>query len=176
MMKSIKFLLLCLTFNLYACGTSDIKTYNQTQPKFNLFEYFEGHVEAYGLVENRQGEVVRRFHVDIKGEVTNRTLVLTEDFIYDDGEKEQRIWTITKDGDAYQGRAADVIGRAQGLENGFALRWQYQMNLKVKDKTYKVGFDDWMYRLDDEHVFNKAKIKKFGFVVAEVTLFFRKLN
>lgn len=35
-------------------------------------------------------------------------------------------------------------------------------------------FDDWMWRLDDKRVLNRAYMKKFGLDVGEVIIFFEK--
>ncbi|CAG36872.1 hypothetical protein DP2143 [Desulfotalea psychrophila LSv54] len=54
------------------------------------------------------------------------------------------------------------------------LNWQYQLNLKVDDSTWKINFDDWMFLLNDDMLINKATMSKFGFEVGEITIIFRK--
>ena len=48
------------------------------------------------------------------------------------------------------------------------------MNVKANGKTWLLHFDDWMYLQDDNHLFNKTEMKKFGFTVGTVTLFFSR--
>ncbi len=105
----------------------------------------------------------------------NRIGCGVENFVFDDGEVDQRIWVITKleDG-SYQGEADDILGLAVGQERGNALQWRYDFELKTDDSTMTVAFDDWLYRQDDKHVFNLTKIKKFGVEVGTITLFFQK--
>jgi len=74
----------------------------------------------------------------------------------------------------FEGRAADVIGVAQGQATGSVFRWQYTLRLPVGDTTYAVQFDDRMFRYDGQHMMNRATVKKFGLRVGEVTLFFQK--
>jgi hypothetical protein len=74
----------------------------------------------------------------------------------------------------YEGKADDIIGVANGQEQGNALQWQYDFELKMDDDTITVAFDYWLYRQDDRHVFNLTKIKKFGVEVGTITLFFQK--
>lgn len=160
---------------LAGCGHVGIDHYRSSSPAFNLNAYFTGQTRAWGLVQNYRGEVVRRFSVDLCGYQRDGQLILDEDFVYDDGETQFRQWRISPDGDGrWKGRADDIIGVAEGSEAGFALQWAYQMDLEVDDTVYRVSFDDWMYRLDEQHVFNRAAIKKWGVTVAEVTLFFEK--
>lgn len=161
---------------LTGCGHVSIEDYRGSEPAFSLQEYFTGQTRAWGLVQNYRGQVVRRFSVDLCGYEQGGELVLDEDFVYDDGETQFRQWRINSAANGqWQGRADDIIGVAEGEEAGFALQWAYQMDLEVDGSQYRVSFDDWMYRLDEQHVFNRADIKKWGVTVAEVTLFFDKL-
>jgi hypothetical protein len=159
---------------LGACS-ADLPDYKNSDPRFDLFGYFEGETKAWGMVQDYTNKQNRRFDVTIVGTVQNNKLVLVEDFVFDDGEIDQRIWTIEKlkDG-SYRGVADDIIGAAIGKEEGNALQWQYDFELKVDGSTYTVAFDDWLYRQDDKHVFNLTSIRKFGIEVGKITLFFQK--
>ena len=62
----------------------------------------------------------------------------------------------------YSGIADDVIGEAKGISSGNALNWKYKLNLRVKDSTIKVDFDDWMFLQDENILMNRAVVKKWG--------------
>ena len=62
----------------------------------------------------------------------------------------------------YSGIADDVIGEAKGISSGNALNWKYKLNLRVKDSTIKVDFDDWMFLQDENILVNRAVVKKWG--------------
>lgn len=159
---------------LGACS-ADIENYQTASPAFDLFGYFEGEVKAWGMVQDYSEKQTRRFEVDIVGTVEGNELTLVEDFVFDDGELDQRIWVITRLADgSYRGEADDIIGVATGREQGNALQWQYDFELEMDDSTITVAFDDWLYRQDENHVFNLTKIKKFGVEVGTLTLFFQK--
>jgi len=71
------------------------------------------------------------------------------DVIYDDGSKEFREWTITKEGENfYTGFADGVIGKASGSTSGNAFNWKYTFDLPIGSKKIKVNFDDWMFLQD----------------------------
>lgn len=142
---------------------------------FRLEEYFVGPVKAWGMFQDRFGRLRRRFVVDIQGHWRGDALVLVEDFRYDDGELQQRVWHITPDGDDYRGRADDVVGIAEGRAHGPAVRWRYTFELPVGRRSVRVRFDDWMYRQDDEIVVSRARVTKLGIRLGEVTICFRKL-
>ncbi|ANQ18485.1 DUF3833 domain-containing protein [Vibrio natriegens] len=160
---------------LVSSCSAELDNYQATKPSFDLFGYFDGNVKAWGMVQDYSDKQTRRFEVEIVGTVQGNQLTLVEDFLFDDGEVDQRIWVITRlESNRYEGKADDIIGVATGQEQGNALQWQYDFELKMDDDTITVAFDDWLYRQDDRHVFNLTKIKKFGVEVGTITLFFQK--
>ena len=148
------------------------------QPTFAMEEYFNGHTRAWGIFEDRFGELRAQFTVHIEGKWTGSELILKQDFIYTDGRTDQRIWTVTKiDANTYQGRAGDVIGVANGRSFGNAFNWHYDVDLKVRDdRRYRVHFNDWMFLQADDVLLNRARATKWGIEVGETTLVFTKTN
>lgn len=168
-------LIMCL-FGLFGCSAT-INDYQNTKPVFNLFSYFEGDIKAWGMLQDRSGKQTRRFTVDIKGTVNDSVLTLEEDFVFDDGEKQRRVWVISQNPDGtYTGRADDVVGDATGIALGNTLHWQYVLRIPVDGTTYDITFNDWMHLQDEKRLFNTAKMTKWGFTVGTVTLFFEKQN
>ncbi len=98
-MRYLGQLLLCIV--VAGCSVSiDGETYKQHTPSFSLERFFNGDVKAWGIVQNRSGEVVQRFTVDIVGSMDGNVLVLDERFTYSLGEgPESRIWRITPEAD-----------------------------------------------------------------------------
>jgi len=145
------------------------------EPRFLIEDYFAGKTRAWGIFQDRFGTLRRQFVVDIDGSWDGETLTLVEDFVYDDGETEQRTWTIRKTGaHSYEGRADGVIGIAEGESYGNVLNWRYRFALKVGDGTWNVHFDDWMFLQDNGVMINRAEVSKFGFELGEVTIAFSK--
>lgn len=169
-----KSLLLTCTLLLSGCGTT-IDEYQQAQPKIDIFSWFNGESRAWGMVQDYSGKQIRRFEVAIQGQVVGDTLTLNEKFVYDDGEKQTRVWHIRRLADgSYVGTAGDIIGTAKGHASGNAFNWRYTMTVKTDDSSYKLNFDDWIYQQDTLHLMNVTSMKKFGVEVARVTLFFSK--
>lgn len=161
---------------LGGCSGVEVEHYADQQPRLDLPTFFDGPVEAWGIFEDRSGEVIKRFHVDINSRREGEQLILDERFLYSDGTRQRRVWTLTPEGDGrWRGRASDVIGEAQGEVAGNALRWRYQLNLPVDDTTYVVSFDDWMYLMDEDTLINRSAMSKFGVELGQVTLFFRRI-
>lgn len=161
---------------LGGCSSMDVSDMVDTRPTLDLFDYFDGKTRAWGMFQGRNGDLKRRFTVDISGEVEGDVLTLTEDFIYSDGEVAQRVWRIRRiDRHRYVGEADDVVGEASGNAYGSVLNWRYVLRLPYKESSVEVAFDDWMYLHPNDVLMNRAKVKKFGFTVGEVTLVFMKV-
>jgi len=159
---------------LSACAAG-VADYEDERPSLDLAEFFSGPIQAWGIVQDRSGKVVRRFEVDMVGRWDGDEGVLEEDFRFADGETQRRVWRFSRVApQRYIGTAADVTGQAEGEVAGFALRWRYTLQIEVDGKTWDVHLDDWMYLLDDRTMINRSELRKFGLRVGEVTLFFRK--
>jgi len=162
---------------LSGCSVSvEGNDYKAVQPAFDIEQFFDGDVKAWGIVQNRSGEVVQRFVVDIAGKVEGDTLTLDEKFEYGVGEgPTERVWTIVKQSDnTFIGSATDIEGPAIGTSYGNAFNFHYEMDLPVDDTTYAVTFDDWFWAFDENTMMNRSYIRKFGIVMAEVTIFMQK--
>jgi hypothetical protein len=163
-----------MTF-LTACSGPNLANYKKDAPPLNLKDYFTGPIKAWGLVQDRKGQVTRRFDVVMHGSWEGNVGTLEEHFSYYDGETDKRVWTITQvSANRYEGQAGDIIGKATGEVSGNTMRWAYVMDLPVGETTYKITFDDWMFLMNDGVLINRSYLKKFGITVAELTLFMQK--
>ena len=164
-----------ISFVLSGCNSMKPEKFKANIPALDLFSYFDGKTKAWGIFEDRFGNVRRQFKVNIVGKIEGENLTLDEKFTYMDGETDQRIWRITRISDnLYEGLADDVVGMANGVVSGNALNWKYDLNLKVGDSTYVVHFDDWMFLQTGGVMINRAKVSKWGFKIGQVILFFTK--
>ena len=135
---------------------------------------------AYGQFQDVFGTVRRSFVVTIQGDWDGERLRLQEDFVYEDGATEQRIWTLTKTGDdTWTGTAPGVIGVPRGVEQDNRFNWKYEIDLPIPSadgtsETMRVTFDDWMWLLTDDRLFNRAYVKRYGFDIGDVSISFEK--
>lgn len=160
---------------LSACTSPSLEHYDNTKPELDIKEYFDGPIQAWGIVQDWRGKVTRKFDIEMVGSWEGDVGKLEEDFVYDDGKTQRRVWTIKKlSNNTYEGTASDIKGKADGKTNGNAVQWKYQMNLEVDGKTYLVTFDDWMFLMKDEVLINRSYLRKFGIKVAELTIVMKK--
>ena len=149
--------------------------FKDQKPRLIIEDYLSGNVKAWGILQNRSGEVTRQFKADLDGKWDGSKLILDEVFYWNDGEKQTRQWTIKKiDEHNYEGTASDVVGTAKGYSYGPAFKFEYVLLVPVKGKNIKITFDDWIFKQDDRVAINRATMTKFGFKVAELTVVFVK--
>ena len=161
---------------LAACsGTPVLDDHTGAKPELELQQFLTGKLKAHGVFQDRFGDVRRIFVVDILGEWDGNLLTLTEDFTYEDGTTEQRIWKLTQTGDeTWRGTAEGVIGEAIGQERGNAFNFVYTIDLKLPDGELRVTFDDWLWQIDDQVMINRAYVSKFGIEIGQLSIFFRR--
>jgi hypothetical protein len=158
-----------------ACSSPQPEQYAKELPQLTVEQYFNGTLDAHGMFQKRSGEVVKRFVVVMRCSWEGDTGTLDEDFVYSDGTRQKRVWTLQKRGPGrFTATAADVVGTAQGTVSGNALRWQYVLALPVDGKIVNVNMDDWMFLIDDKVMLNRTAMSKFGVDLGSVTLSFTK--
>ncbi|MEL7461612.1 MAG: DUF3833 domain-containing protein [Pseudomonadota bacterium] len=167
---------------LAACaGAPDLDDPKLSDKKLDLEDFFDGKLIAYGQFQDLFGTVRRRFEVEVTGDWNGERLRLVEDFTYEDGATEQRIWTLTKTGpDSWTGTAPGVIGTATGEERGDTFNWAYTIDLPIpaadgSADTLRASFDDWMWLLSEDRLLNRAYMRRFGVPIGEVIITFEKL-
>lgn len=160
---------------IFGCSGIETEKYAGLEPKADIKAYFNGPIKAWGIIQDRSGNVVSRFDVVMNGSWKSDVGTLEEEFTYYDGSKQKRVWTITKLADGkYEGTAGDIIGKADGKTTGNNIYWEYTMDVPVDGTTYRLKFDDYMWTMNDGVIINRSYFKKFGFTLAELTLIMQK--
>ena len=108
-MKNLDLFVAChLMLSLAACSSTSVTYYADQLPKLVLEDFFDGNLEAYGVVKDWRGRVIRKFEADIIAYSDRGVGTLVEGFIFDDGEIDRRVWTLNPlDQGRYSGIADD---------------------------------------------------------------------
>ena len=165
------FALLGVLVGFTACGSTSLDEYQAREPAFAPEDFFNGALTAHGVVKDFSGTAIRHFRADIIGCWSEGIGTLDEDFVFDDGEQQKRIWTLTPNGSqTYVGTAGDVVGEGLARWQGNAMFLDYTLRIELENGPIDVKIDDRMYRVSDNVVINESKMRKFGFGVGEILL------
>ncbi|MGL6071333.1 DUF3833 domain-containing protein [Craterilacuibacter sp.] len=169
-------LALCVLL-LSACSSPKLADYQNSSPPLKLEQFFDGPLRGWGMVEDRNGKVLRRFVVDIDASWQGARGQLDERFVFDDGERQRRVWSLERLANGrYLGRAGDVVGDASGAGAGAAFNFAYTLRVKVDGREWDLAIDDWMFLVDDKQLLNRSVMKKFGIEVGTITLMLQKVR
>jgi hypothetical protein len=164
-------LLPALAVGLLGCGSVTVEDYRDNRPTLVADEFFDGRLTAHGVVKNRSGKVIRYFNADIKAYWRDGVGTLEEDFVFDDGEQQRRVWTLTPTGEGrYRGTAGDVVGPGEIRVAGNSMFLDYVLRIPWGDDTLDLHIDDRMYLVNPNTLINESRMLKFGFQVGEILL------
>lgn len=162
---------------LAACSPVTVQDYADNRPRLDLETFFNGRLLAHGVIKDRGGEVTRYFNADIAASWQDGVGTLDEDFVFDDGSTEKRVWTLTPAGEGrYTGTAGDVIGEGELSVAGNALFLDYVLRVPWGDGTIDLRIDDRMYLVSPDTLINESIMYKFGIRVGEILLVIRRVE
>lgn len=163
---------------MFLSGCShDIKIYSKNEPKIDIREYFNGNLEAYGILQDWRGRVVKTFTAKIKGSWNGNVGTLEEHFDFSDGKTDDRTWTLKMiDDNNFTASAHDVLGESKGQQYGNAVKMEYVLTIPVDDKKYDITIKDWLFLIDDRSLINVSDMKKFGLKVGRLAIGFKKID
>jgi Protein of unknown function (DUF3833) len=163
-------LLTCLA----ACSGPPAISAAVNAPPFTLEGFFTGKTVGKGSFVSAIAGVNRPMVVTTRGRWDGKTLVLREDFVFADGEKDVKTWRFTRvSSGVYEGTREDVVGKAVVRQVGNTVQLTYSADVKSKDGSVtRLDFADTIAPLDQRRVLNKATVSKFGIPIGEISIIF----
>lgn len=147
---------------------------NDTAP-FDLLSWLEGRTQASGVFEDRKGRVRRRFTVELMGTPEANSLRLHERFVFDDGERQERTWLLTRAADgSFTGRAGDSVSDAHGRFAEGVAYLSSELKLQIGKRSIAMRFDDAFYPSGPGLVLNRSTMSKWGIRLGQILIQFRK--
>ncbi len=172
-MRSVAIVLILGIWTLLTTGCAGkmkVCDFKDEKPELIPEDFFLGDLTGHGVFYDRFGKVRKRWVMDLKGTLDERgQLVLKEDLQYSDGGGSERNYRFSKVGEKqYEARADGLVGAAKIEACGNALHWPYKLRQEIKGDEWVLSFDDWMFRLSDTILLNRARAYKWGLFVGEV--------
>lgn len=138
-------------------------------PVLDLRRHLSGPILCEGVIYGPLGRVTSRFVADMNARWDGSTGTMTEDFRYDSGSTQHRIWTLKIGNDGrIRATAPDVVGEGTGTMEGPALRLDYRIRLPEDAGGHVLSVTDWMYLMENGTIMNRSQFRKFGIKVAEL--------
>jgi Protein of unknown function (DUF3833) len=167
-------LLALLLLAVGCAGGLKPESFAGAEPRFDPLQFFDGPTRSWGVLESRSGKPKSRFKTDLMGRREGEDLVITQDFTFEDGHRQQRVWRVHRvDDHHYDATANDVVGVSHGLAYGNTFRWEYTVG-KGNPFT-RLQYKLWMYlQADGETLINRVAITKLGVILAQTTEHFHR--
>ncbi len=160
---------------LVACHSLTVEDYADRRPALVPEAFFDGELTAHGVVMDRGGRVIRMFNAVIEAYWKDGIGTLEEDFVFDDGETDRRVWILTPRGAGrYTGRAHDVVGDGSITVSGNSMFLDYVLRIPYGEGTIDVHIDDRMYLVQSNVLINESMMSKFGVDVGRILLVIQK--
>jgi hypothetical protein len=158
------------------CRTMKPESFAGAEPRFEPEKFFEGPTRSWGVIESRSGRPKSRFRTEMMGRREGNELVITQDFTFEDGHQQQRVWRVRRiDDHRYDATANDVVGVSHGLAYGNTFHWEYTVALRRGNPLANLRFKLWMYlQADGETMINKVTVTKLGVILARTTEHFHR--
>lgn len=143
--------------------------YRDGHPRFDLATHLNGKMLCEGAIFGPTGRVTSTFVARFDAKWDNNVGVIDEHFVYDDGETQDRQWTITlgEDGN-FTATAPDVLDTGKGSQAGAAVLFRYRIKVPESAGGYVLSAFDCMYLTSDGTIINRSQFRKFGIRVAEL--------
>jgi len=173
--KKLVAVILCMF--VFACSDNgpEVGIYKDSNIKMDFQNFFDGKMSSYGMIQDWRGKVVATFTVDTNITWEDNKAEMIENFIFDDGQKMERVWFITKhENGEYAATANDVVGEAVGVEEGIALNFVYKIVVPRVNGSIKLNADDKTFMITTDTLLNKTTLSKFGVTLARITMFIKK--
>ncbi|MEO6537779.1 MAG: DUF3833 family protein [Ferruginibacter sp.] len=178
--KSMSILKLIITatilFFMAGCASMKPVAFEKSDIKLQPFKFFVGHARSYGVIENPGGKPKALITTETVGIIKDGVLNIEQDLYPEGGKINHRFWKLQQiDEHHFDATANDIDGTAHGLLYGNEFSWCFRLKFTERKFIKHVRMSQTMYLMPDgQAMIFRSIIRKFGFVVAQITEEFRK--
>ena len=148
-----------------------LSAFAQSGPALDPVRFFEGHVQSWGVLEDRSGQPTSIVTTDCQGVAEGADgLRMTQRLKVGAGQPVVREWRMRRVSPGrFEATANDMAGVAVGEASGRAFHWQWVLSLSPGNPLKDVTMDQWWYLQDDGSLLNRTTVRKLGYIAAEAT-------
>ncbi len=168
-------LLTLLSLSTACAGSLKPADFAANRPAFDPLAFYTGHTRSWGVLENSGGAPTTQIITETWGRVVDGELHMEQDLYMGNKPKQHRSWRMRRiDAHHFEATANDVIGKAHGVASGNMFQWKFTLATKPGNPLYNVSMTQRMYlQPDGRTMINRDSVRKFGFLIAQVTEEFR---
>jgi hypothetical protein len=158
-------------FLLTGCASMKPATFENGQPKLDPVGFFGGRTKSAGVVETPGGKPSRRITTETQGTIKDGILSIEQNLYPEGQKKNHRVFILHQiDEHHVDATADDIVGTAHGLLYGNSFSWTFRHTLKGRKFIKHVRMTQYMYLMPDgKTLIIRSVVRKFGFVVAQIT-------
>ena len=163
---------------LYLTGCASMKPadFEKGNSKSDPIKFFIGKTHSDGVVENRGGKPTIRIKTETEGMLKDGIIKIEQDLYPEGGKKNHRSWQLRKiDEHHVNATANDIDGTAHGLLYGNNSSWTFRLKLPHRKFIRHLRMSQNMYLMPDGNsMIIRSVLRKFGFVIVQITEEFQK--
>lgn len=166
----------CILIFGAGCAAMKPAAFENGEPKLDPVKFFVGHTSSVGVIENHGGKPATRITTKTSGTLKDGIIHIEQDLYPEGGKKNHRSWNLRQTDEHHvDATANDIDGAAHGLLYGNEFSWIFRHTLTERKFIKHVRMSQNMYLMPDgQTMFIRSVIRKFGFVVAQITEEFKR--
>ncbi len=159
-----------------SCASLKPTAFKDNAAKLDPVAFFGGNTSSYGVMESRAGKPTVGIITHTKGTVKDGIVYIEQDLLPENGKTNHRSWQLKQiDAHRVEATASDINGKATGELYGNYFTWTFRLKLQNRGLVKHVRMSQYMYLMPDgETLMIRSVIRKFGFIVTEISEVFTK--
>jgi hypothetical protein len=177
LMKNYCILTHFVLFILTSCSTLKPESFTKSGATLDPVKFFDGHTHSTGVLEARSGKPTQHITTKTTGVYDKGILSIEQDLFYpDNGKQKHRTFELKLIAPhQVEGTGSDIRGIAKGELYGNYFAWRYRLKIADKGIMRHVKITQHMYLMPDgKTLIIRSVVRKFGFIVKEITEQFHK--
>lgn len=153
-------------------------SYLSQGPRMDMQQFFEGDIEAFAIVQDAQGKIIKSYTSKVYGEWDENKGLVKKKFYFNNGKKDSRTWLVTDNkNNTFDAVGHDMAEPARGKQMGNALQMLYALYVKENGLKTKVRFEDSYYLVNKNAMIATSIAKNTrGKVISKSTISLKKVK
>ena len=162
--------------SLASCASMKPAAFTSGTPKLDPVAFYGGRTRSTGVVETPGGRPSVRITTKTVGTIKDGLLSIEQDLYPEGQQANHRTFRLRQvDEHHVDATAEDIDGVAHGLLYGNTFSWTFRRKMANRKFIKHVRMSQYMYLMPDgKTMIIRSVIRKFGFVVAQITEQFEK--